>query len=159
MALENKYFIKTSQNGTFVDISALVVGCRILEIKGMFDQGKPVNIYTAQWIDQQDEDFLITKVDGNDNPVVIRENVDIEITFIVGNRYTSANIDVATQHDLFISRMTNSDIWIKSAYSNKVAHCVCLEGYEPTTIKLQRGEKSYMMGTLKLHTLDTFDLA
>ena len=154
--LRNKYFIKTSVDGQYADIASLVNGARILEIKGILDQGKAVNIYTAQWIDSQTEDFLITTVDENEHPVVIRENADISITFIVGERYKvgSSTIDVAEQHDLLISKLTSSDVWIKTLYANKVAHCVALDSYSPTTIKLQRGRNSYIMGTVKLHILE-----
>lgn len=152
--LTGKYFCKTTENGAFTDITTLVNGVRILKIDGINAQGEPVNIYTAQWVDNQGEDFMITKTDALLNPVVVRKNVDIEITFIVSPRYASGIIDTLTQHDSFISQMTSKDIWIKSMYTNKEVHCVCLEQYEPTTTKLQRGNNSYMMGTLKLHTLD-----
>lgn len=152
--LTGKYFCKTEENGNYTDITTLVNGVRILKIDGMNSQGEPVNIYTAQWVDEQEEDFMITKTDSMLNPVVVRKNVDIEITFIVSPRYASGIIDTLTQHDSFISQMTSKDIWIKSLYTNKETHCVCLEQYEPTTTKLQRGNNSYMMGTLKLHTLD-----
>lgn len=152
--LTGKYFCKTEENGNYTDITTLVNGVRILKIDGMNSQGEPVNIYTAQWVDGQEEDFMITKTDALLNPVVVRKNVDIEITFIVSPRYASGIIDTLTQHDAFISLMTSKDIWIKSLYTDKEAHCVCLEQYEPTTTKLQRGNNSYMMGTLKLHTLN-----
>lgn len=152
--LTGKYFCKTEENGKYIDITKLVNGVRILKIDGMNAQGEPVNIYTAQWVDEQEEDFMITKTDASLNPVVVRKNVDIEITFIVSPRYATSPIETLIQHDTFVELMTHKDIWIKSMYTNKEAHCVCLEQYEPTTTKLQRGNNSYMMGTLKLHTLD-----
>lgn len=152
--LKNIYFIKTAENGTYQDVTTLVDGVRILKIDGFFDKGEPVNIYTAQWIDGQDEDFMITTLDDNEQPVVIRKNTDLSVTFIVGQKYASAQIDVATQHDTFVNHLTNSDVWLKSLYADKEVHCVCLENYSPTLIKLQRGSKSYMMGTITLHTLD-----
>lgn len=152
--LTGKYFCKTEENGKYIDITKLVNGVRILKIDGMNAQGEPVNIYTAQWVDEQEEDFMITKTDASLNPVVVRKNVDIEITFIVSPRYATSPIETLIQHDRFVELMTYKDIWIKSLYTNKETHCVCLEQYEPTTTKLQRGNNSYMMGTLKLHTLD-----
>ena len=150
-----KYYIKNTSSGTYQDITTLFDGVAILKVDGMLSKGKPVNIYTAQWINEQEEDFLITTVDNNQNPVVIRENVDLELTFIVRQKYAASTINVLTQHDLFVAYVTNTDVWIKSSYvGNKSVHCVCLDNYAPTTIKLGRGEKSYILGTIKFHCLD-----
>ena len=152
-----KYFAKNSESGTFVDLTTSYNGLAILKVDGFLKKGRPVNIYTAQWIDSQAEDFLITTLDSNDNPIVVRENVDLEITFIIRQKYASGAtaIDVQAVHDNFIGFMTNTDVWIKSAYmGNKYAHCVCLKEYKPTTVKLMRGDNSYIMGTITLHTLD-----
>ena len=153
--MENLYFIKFSQSGVYQDINSLVDGVRILKIDGLYGLGKPVNIYTAKWINDDEEDFLITKEDIRGNPIVIRENIDIEITFIVSNGSTYTNdpfINVGANHDEFIGLLMGSDVWIKSDYSDKEVRCVCLEEYRPTTIKLKR-QKSYILGTIKLHTL------
>lgn len=151
----NRYFVKNTEEGTFQDITVLFDGVAVLKVDGMLAKGKPVNIYTAQWIDSQKEDFMITTLDDNDKPVVIRENVDIEITFIVRQKYANSVIDVQDVHDSFVDYMTNSDVWIKSSYlGNKYVHCVCQSEYKPTTVHLQRGDSSYIMGTIKLHTLD-----
>lgn len=152
-----RYYAKNTENGTFADITAMFDGLAVLKVDGMLAKGKPVNIYTAQWVNSQEEDFLITTSDENNNPVVIRENVDIEITFIIRKKYASSQsgFSVLSVHDSFVSYMTNSDVWIKSSYvGNKYVHCVCLKEYKPTTVKLDRGDKSYIMGTLTLHTLD-----
>lgn len=153
--LKNVYFVKNTQAGTFQDVTTLYQGVRILKVDGFLAKGKPINIYTAQWVGSQTEDFMITTLDGNNNPVVIRENVDLEITFIVRQKYANTTIDVQTVHDNFVAYMTNSDVWIKSAYvNNKYVHCVCLKEYKPTTVKLKRGTNSWIMGTLTLHCLD-----
>lgn len=154
---KNRYYVKNTANGTFEDITTKFDGVAILKLTGLASKGKAVNIYTAQWNDNQGEDFLITTVDGNNNPVVIRENVDIEITFIVRKKYatTQTGFNVLTTHNTFVDYMTNSDVWIKSSYlGNKYVHCMCLKEYKPTTINLERGDNSYMMGTLTLHALD-----
>lgn len=151
---KNRYFVKKAANATFTDITTLFDGVAVLKVDGLSAKGKPVNIYTAQWIDSQEEDFLITS-EQNNAPVVIRENVDIELTFLVRNEYATSTIDVLTVHDAFVDYMTGSDVWIKSAYmGNKYVHCVCLKEYKPTTLKLGRGENSYALGTITLHTLD-----
>ena len=165
----NTYFVKKTESGTFQDITTLYNGVRILKIDGFLAKGKPVNIYTAQWVNEQEEDFLIANTETINNvevPVVIRENVDIEMTFIVKRKYASYNIDVQTVHDNFVDYMTGSDIYLKSAYfGNKYVHCVCLDEYKPTTVKLNRSnydansqttiDNSYIIGTLKFHCLDT----
>ena len=153
--LKNVYFVKNTVNGNYTDITTLFDGVRVLKIDGFNAKGKPINIYQAQWINSQEEDMLITTTDGQGNPVVIRANVDIEITFVVRQKYASTTINVLSVHDSFVNYMTNSDVWIKSNYvNNKYVHCVCLKEYKPTITKLQRGGNSWMMGTITLHTLD-----
>ena len=153
----NRYFVKNALNGSFVDITTQFQGVAVLMLTGMIGKGKPVNIFTQQWIDTQDEDFMITTLDEHDNPVVIRENVDLELTFIVRRKYASSqqNFNALSVHDSFIAYMTNSDVWLKSSYvGNKYVHCVCLKEYKPTTVKLERGNDSYIIGTITFHTLD-----
>jgi hypothetical protein len=150
-----RYFVKNTSNGTFADITTLFDGVAVLKLDGMLAKGKPVNIYTAQWIDSQQEDFMITTLNGSGNPVVIRENVDLELTFIVRQKYATGTINVQSVHDSFVNYMTGSDVWLRSAYlGNKYVHCVCLKEYKPTTVKLDRGVDSYIMGTITFHTLD-----
>lgn len=150
--LRGAYYIKNTENGTFQDITTMFDGVRVLEVKGVAEKGKAVNVYHEQWIDSDKEDFLIT----SNNGIIVRENVDIEVTFLVHQRYASDNIDVKTQHDLFVKYLTDKDVWIRTGYQNNVvAHCVCLDAYEPTTMKLQRNESAnYALGTIKLHCLE-----
>ena len=152
---KNRFFVKNTQSGTFRDITTMFDGVAVLKLDGMLAKGEPVNVYTAQWIDSQQEDFMITTLDGNDNPVVVRKNVDLELTFIVRQKYATGTIDVQTVHDNFVDYITGSDVWLKSSYvGNKYVHCVCLKEYKPTTVKLGRGDNSYIMGTITLHCLD-----
>lgn len=151
----NRYYVKNTENGTFQDITTMFNGVAVLKISGFLDKGKPVNIYTEQWIDDQEEDFLITTTESN-VPVVIRENTDLELTFIIRQKYATSTINLMTVHDNFINYMTGSDVWLKSAYvGNKYVHCVCLKEYKPTAINLERGDKSYIMGTITMHTLNS----
>lgn len=151
----NRYFVKNTSDGVFQDITTLFDGVAVLKVDGVLAKGKPVNIYTAQWVNSQVEDFMITTLDQNDRPIVIRENVDIELTFIVHQKYANSVIDVQDVHDGFVDYMTGSDVWIRSSYvGNKYVHCVCLKDYKPTTVKLQRGINSYIIGTISFHTLD-----
>lgn len=152
-----KYYVKKAGNlDTFSDICTLFDGVAVLKLTGLMDLGKPVNIYTEQFIDSQVEDFLITKKDENSNPIVIRENMDLSLTFCIRNKYAYLPpIDLISTHDAFINYMTRSDLWIKSEYlGGKNVHCVCLQAYKPTTIKLERGDNSYILGTITLHTLE-----
>lgn len=152
--LSGKYYLKNTENGSFSDVTTLFDGVNILKIGGLSSFGKAVNIFTQQWVNEQEEDFLITTLDENNNPIVIRENVDIKITFLIGQRYANAAIDTQAVYDNFIAYMTNSDIWIGSTYVGKQAHCVALNNFEPQTIKLQRGGNSYILGEITLHTLN-----
>lgn len=152
---KNRFFVKNTESGTFQDITTMFDGVAVLKLDGMLAKGEPVNVYTAQWIDSQQEDFMITTLDGSDNPVVVRKNVDLELTFIVRQKYATGTIDVQTVHDNFVDYITDSDVWLKSSYvGNKYVHCVCLKDYKPTTVKLGRGDNSYIMGTITLHCLD-----
>lgn len=150
--LRGVYYIKNTENGNFQDITTLFDGVRVLEVKGVADKGKAVNVYHEQWLDSDKEDFLIT----SNNGTIVRENVDIEVTFLVHQRYASDNIDVKTQHDLFVKYLTDKDVWIRTGYQNDaIAHCVCLDAYEPTTMKLKRNDSTnYALGTIKLHCLE-----
>ena len=74
---------------------------------------------------------------------------------ILAEDFRQAGFDVRAVHDSFVSFLTDSDVWIKSAYlGNKYVHCVCLKEYKPTTVKLGRGDNSYIIGTITLHALD-----
>lgn len=152
--LTNKYFVKKNINKKWIDVTQGFIGVNILKISGMNEQGEAVNVYNEQWITSQKEDFLVTQTDKLGNDVVIRKNVDISVTFIVGKRYGS--LDTQEVHDEFINFMCNQgDIYIKSAYTGKIVHVICLKGYKPTVEKLQRGNNSFIMGTIEYHLLDS----
>lgn len=124
---------------------------------GFLAKGKPVNIYTAQWVNSQTEDYMVTDtvvVDGVEYDAVFRENVDIDVTFIVSDKYGAT--DVRTAHDAFIAYMTDGALLLKSNYVDRILRCVCLKEYSPTTQKLKRPSgKNYIIGTITLHSLDT----
>lgn len=151
--LSNKYFVKKSPNAEWEDLTAKFAGLKILKVEGMNEIGDALNVYSEQWIDSQSEDFMVTKKEqGSD--VVIRKNVDILLTFIVSRRYTNKLINESLVYDAFVDYVTNGDFYIKSVYTNKEAHVVCLKGFKPTSVKLNRGWSSYIMATIELHTLD-----
>lgn len=159
----NRYFLKKKVNGSFdasvyADIADEYNGVAVLKMEGFLSSGEPVNIYTEQWIGDQKEDMMITTVDEDGNPVVVRKNVDIEVTFVVSQRYVMGNIEIDVQsvHDRFVNDMTSNDIWIKSQYMGGAqAHCICLKEYKPSVIKLDRGVNSFIMGTITLHTIES----
>lgn len=155
-ALRNKYLLKNTSDGTFQDVTTLFNGVRILSIDGMNQKGKTKNVYTEDWEYNQAEDFDIVMQDSSDTKVIIRENTDITITFAVRQKYVRGNttIDVRNVHDNFVNYMTNTDVWVKSLYTNKNVHCVCLSEYKPTMMKLHRGNNSFALGTLTMHCLD-----
>ena len=152
--LKNVYFVKNTAGGTFTDVTTLFDGLRILKVDGFLSSGKAVNVYREQWMDGT-VDFTITSMSGEQNPAIVRELTELEITFIIKQKYATNTINVQTVHDSFIAYMTNTDVWIKSAYvENKQVHCVCEEEYKPTTVKLKRGVDSYIMGTIRLRMLE-----
>lgn len=146
--ISNKYFVKNSANGSFVDVTTLFDGVDVLAVDGFDARGKALNVYCEQWI-TGGTDFMITTNNGQ----VVRENVDIKVVFVVGQRYANSTIDTQSVYDSFVDYMTNTDVWIKSLYVGKSVHCVCLEKIEPKTIKLHRGGNTYILGEIQLHTI------
>lgn len=147
--LKNKYYTKNSAGGTYQDFAARFNGLRVLAVSGLDSKGKALNVYAAQWLDSQTEDFMITTNGG----VIVRENVDIKVVFAVSRRYASSVIDEQSVYDTFIDYMTNTDVWVASTYVGKQVHCVASDKFEPKTLKLHRGGNSYILGEITLHTL------
>jgi len=147
--LNGKYFLKNTENGNYSDATTLFDGVNILAVDGFDSRGKALNVYVEQWI-AGGTDFMITSNNGQ----IVRENTDITITFIVGQRYASATIDTQTVYDSFVNYMTDTDVWVKSSYVGKQVHCVCIDNVEPTTIKLHRGGNTYILGKIQLKTLE-----
>lgn len=146
----NKYFVKNSANGTYTDITDMFQGVCVLSIDGFDSKGRSLNVYYEQWV-TGGTDFMITSNNGQ----IVRENVDIKVVFIVGQRYANTTIDTQTVYDSFVDYMTNTDVWIKSSYVGKQVHCVCIDKVEPKTIKLHRGGNTYILGEIQLKCLET----
>lgn len=159
-ASSGRYWVAFSDpatGGDFFDLTS-IDGVAILKVDGFLDLGEAINVYTAQWTNEQKEDMLITTKNDYDDPIIIRKNPDIDITFIIRQKYASETIDVLETHDILIFYLTTFEVWIKDTYvGDKYVHCVCLKGYKPTTVKLGRGDNSYIMGTVTLHCLDRPD--
>lgn len=153
--IANEYLFKRGSQ-SFSTIASLFSGVKILKIDGFTSVGKPINIYTAQWVNSQTEDYMVTTKETINNVVydkIIRENVDLDITFVVSDRY--ANINVRNQHDSFVAYMTDGALYVKSNYAGRTMKCVCLKEYKPTTQKLQRATGgNFILGTITLHTID-----
>ena len=155
-ASRGRYYIKRTSDETYIDITSAFDGISILSLSGFGAIGDSVNVFTQQWIDSQQEDFMVTKkVQGSD--VLIRKNIDITLTFIVGRRYANKLINESLVYDDFVDYVTSGDFYIKSSYANKEAHVVCLKGFKPTTVKLDRGWGSFILATIELHLLDEPD--
>lgn len=150
--LNEKYYVKRG-NETYADMTTKFDGVKILKVEGMFDKGDAVNIYNEQWNDSQVEDYLITTLDNDNNPIVVRKNTDIKITFVVSTKYANGTIDVGKKHDEFLSYMMDGALWVKSLYTNKESYCVCLSSYSPQKIKLHRDFGTYILGQITLHQL------
>lgn len=147
--LKNKYYTKNSSSGSYQDFATKFNGLRVLAVSGLDSKGKALNVYAAQWMDSQTEDFMIT----TNNGVIVRENVDINVVFAISRRYASSAIDEQTVFDSFIDYMTNTDVWVASKYVGKQVHCVASDKFEPKKLSLKRGNSSYILGEITLHTL------
>ena len=153
------YYSKTGASGSWSDFTN-IDGVRILAIDGFGELGDTVNVYTAQWVDSDVEDYMCTKQEtvsangvSTTHDVVVRKNTDISLTVIVSRRYTNANIDEQSVYDNLVSMLCSGDIYIKSAYTGKIAHVVNLKSFKPTAVKLHRGNNSYILATIPLHML------
>lgn len=149
--LRNKYFIRKTPQDAWLDVTTRFDGVKITAITGFEDRGEAQNVYTAQWVNEQEEDYLLT-----DNKIV-RTNIDLELSFAVAARYAANPTTFNTQaaYDAFVEYVADDgDFYIKSSYVNKIAHVVCLKGVKPTLVKLQRGRNSCILATATLHTLD-----
>lgn len=152
--LSNKYFVRKSTTDAWEDITTKFAGCKILKMDGFNELGDAVNVYNEQWVGSQTEDFLVTTQDGQGNNVIVRKNVDIQMTLIISRRY-SPNIDEQTVFDSVADYFCgHGDLYIKSAYVNKQAHVICLKAVKPTAQDLHRGNRSYILATVELHTLE-----
>ena len=157
--IEDSYLVKKGSE-SFATIASKYNGVRILKIDGYLAKGKPINIYTAQWINSQTEDCIVTLEDSSTHaPIVIRENVDLDITFVVSDKYFTPSqqtptMDVAATHDSFVDYMTTGELVLKSLYVNKQVRCIFLKEYKPTKVNLNRAiGQNYILGTITLHTL------
>jgi hypothetical protein len=148
--ISNKYFVKNSASGSFADVTTLFDGVNVLTVEGLDSRGKALNVYYEQWIDGG-TDFMITSNNGQ----IVRENVDIKVVFVVGQRYANTTINTQSVYDSFTDYMTNTDVWVKSSYVGKQVHCVAIEKVEPKTIKLHRGGNTYILGEIQLKCLET----
>ena len=145
--LSGKYFVRKSSSSAWEDITSKFSGVKILSVDGFNEIGDAQNVYTAKWVNSQTEDYHLS------GGTIIRGNVDLSVTFVVGERYGAS--DTQTVHDAFINYMCmQGDLYIRSVYVNKYAHVVCLKPYKPTTQRLHRGVNSYILGTITLHMLN-----
>lgn len=154
--LVGKYFHGMTESG-LVDF-ATHPGVRVLAIDGLDEIGDAVNVYTEQWVDSDTEDYMCTKkknVNGIEVDDIVRKNVDINLTFIVSQRYTPDTINVQEVYDDLVSTLCyNGAIYLKSLYTNRIAHVVCLKAFKPTAVKLHRGMDSYILVTIPFHCIE-----
>lgn len=156
-SLRNKYFIRRNADDYWDDVTEKFDGVKILSISGFDDVGDAVNVFTQQWVESQREDMMVTTQDDEGNDVIIRENVDLSLTFIVGARYSSCGrADTQYVYDCFRDYICNHGSFqlMSAYYNNKVVDVVCLKGFSPTTVKLNRGVNSYILATATLHCID-----
>ena len=92
----------------------------------------------------------MAKISLDKNSITYPE--ELMIARLITEQMQSNNLDEFSLSDNLLGF---SDVWIKDGYHNNMeVHCVCLKEYKPTTEKYQRGEDSWVMGTLSLHMLE-----
>lgn len=155
--LRGKYAYRKGTTGSWTNFDT-ISGVRVLSVDGINERGEAVNVYTAQWIDSDVEDYICTKknsTSGKDE--IIRKNVDINLTMIIGRRYASneGSVNEQSVYDTMISTLCETgDLYIKSEYVGKIAHVVCLKAVKPTAVRLNRGRNSYILVTIPFHVLE-----
>ena len=129
-----------------------ISGVRVLSLTGIDERGDAVNVYNAQWVDSEQEDFII----AHEEEKIIRKNVDVQLTMIIGRRYTvGESINEQATYDAMITTLCESgDIYLWSGYLNKKVHVVCVKSFKPTTVHLHRGRDSYILVTIPFHVLE-----
>lgn len=147
--IQDRYFIKIGERDEWNDITTLFDGIVVLSISGFNERGESKNVYTAEWVNSSEEDYYLA------GSKVLRNNIDLSMTFIAGARYSAnPNKDAQIIYDTFVNYITeNGAFYIRSVYANKEANVVCLKGVKPTVVKLHRGINSYILATATLHTL------
>lgn len=151
---KGKYYIKRNASDTFVDITEMFDGVAVLSLDGFNERGEALNVYHAQWIDSQEEDFLV----ANENNIVIRSNVDLNLTIVVSERYKSTTnrfFEDVVYDDIIDYLCNHGAFYIKSTIANRVAKVVCLNSVKPTSQRLNRGVNGYILVTITLHALDS----
>ena len=157
--LKGKYSYKSNTMNAFSNFDS-IAGVRVLSIDGFNERGEAVNVYTAQWIDSEVEDYVCTKqreVSGVMQDVIIRKNTDLNLTLIVSRRYASneSQVDEQSTYESLISTICETGaIYLKSEYTGMQARVVCLKSFKPTAEKLHRGRNSYILATIPFHVLE-----
>lgn len=153
--LKGKYFVTKNWDDGWEDVAVKFDGLRVLSIDGWNEKGDAVNVFTQQWVDSQIEDVMVTTQDTLLQDVILRQNVDLSMTFIISRRYASTTIDEQEVYDAFVDYVCNTGtFYVESSYTNKCAKVICLKGFKPTAQNLHRGNKSYIMATIPLHCVE-----
>lgn len=66
----------------------------------------------------------------------------------------TTDFDEREAYDAFLSYVTDAAVWLKSAYYGKEVHCIASDAIEPSTVLLQRGELSYIIGEVTFNAID-----
>lgn len=144
--LSNKYFVRKSTSASWEDITTKFAGVKVLSLDGLNELGDSVNVYDEQWVGSATEDVMVA------GSGIIRKNVDLSLTFIVGSKYGAS--DTQAVHDTFVNYMCKQGaLYVRSNYTSKQAYVICMKGYKPTTQRLHRGQNSYIIGTITLHCI------
>ena len=149
----NKYLCKQTASGTYTDINLLFDGVKVLKSDGFFSVGKSKNVYQAQWVNSQTEDFLIAH-ESDQSRKIIRENVTIELSFAISQKYTETEIDEEEVYAAMCDYFLNGEVYLRSQYAGKDVRVIALEGQEPNAIRLKRNNNNFILASWKFHALE-----
>jgi hypothetical protein len=153
-----KYYIKRRESDAWRQVEDMFNGLHILNLDGIHGVGESMNVYHEQWIDSESEDFIVTNQIGGED-VVYRANADVKMTFIIASKYqTQQSMNISEVHSSFVNYVCKGgDFYIKSEYNGLSIHVASFAEYAPTSMRLNRGTNSYILGTMTLHLLDEAD--
>ena len=145
----NTYFIKTGTEA-YADVTVKWPGLHFLKIDKLAAQGKPKNIYTADWVNSNTLDVYVPDI-------VCFESNEIELSFIIWDAHDHT-VDVPRTHEDFISYMTTHKVDIWSKYLGVENSFVCMSEYEPTTVHVSFAPgANYILGTLPFHKVNSIN--
>lgn len=126
------------------DLESYFKGLRYVKCDGLSKYGKPKNIYTENYADDEELRVYLPRPEE-----VLRENTDIEFTFAFAD---SSDKDRRKVYDDFVDWITGYKIKYHDTCRNKELQMILLEAIEPSEDYLY-GDKPFIVAEFKFKNL------